>query len=137
MQQKVLSFDDPVRQEIWNTIRALNDAWTCGNPDDLKNYFHSRMVAFTASDCFYRKGQHSCLNGWKGFAQMAEIHSWVENDPIIEVYGESAVVAYYYDMSCTINGMPYQFTGRDMFFLVRESGLWLVAGDHFSSYPDV
>lgn len=36
----IIRFDDPVQQEIWATIRALNDAWTKGNPDDLANYFH-------------------------------------------------------------------------------------------------
>ena len=28
----LIRFDDPVQQEIWATIRALNDAWTKGNP---------------------------------------------------------------------------------------------------------
>ena len=45
-----VNFDDPAKQEVWNALRALNDAWTKGNPNDLKNYFHKDMVAITATD---------------------------------------------------------------------------------------
>jgi len=33
------NFDDPVKREIWATLRALNDAWTQGNPDNLAYYY--------------------------------------------------------------------------------------------------
>jgi len=46
----IIRFDDPVQQEIWAAIRALNDAWTKGNPDDLANYFHRNMLAITSTD---------------------------------------------------------------------------------------
>jgi len=52
----IIRFDDPVQQDIWATIRALNDAWTKGNPDDLANYFHRNMVAITATDRLRREG---------------------------------------------------------------------------------
>lgn len=35
-----INFNDSVKQEIWATVRAMNDAWTKGNPDDLAKYFH-------------------------------------------------------------------------------------------------
>jgi len=28
----IIRFDDPVQQEVWAIIRALNDAWTKGKP---------------------------------------------------------------------------------------------------------
>lgn len=49
-------FDDPVKQEIWLTLPALNDALTRGNPDDLAQYFHRDMLAITATDRRRREG---------------------------------------------------------------------------------
>ncbi|MBS1209199.1 MAG: hypothetical protein H6R19_1597 [Proteobacteria bacterium] len=130
-----IQFDNPVQQEIWATIRALNDAWTVGNPDDLRHYFHADMVAITPTDRLRREGAAACIAGWKGFASAATIHAWQEREPLIRVFGEAAVVSYYYDMSCDMGGRTIALSGRDMFFLIREQNRWWVVADQFSSTP--
>lgn len=128
-------FDTPIQQDIWRTVRAMNDAWTQGNPDDLVNFFHPNMVAITATDRLRRLGQAECLAGWKGFAQAATIHHWTESEPMIQVYGESAVVSYYFDMAFTMGGQRIEMGGRDLFFFVREQGRWWAVADQYSAYP--
>jgi len=128
-------FDTPTQQDIWRTVRAMNDAWTKGNPDDLVNFFHPHMVAITATDRLRRLGQAECLAGWKGFAQAATIHHWKETEPLIQVYGESAVVSYYFDMAFTMGGQRIEMGGRDLFFFVREQGRWWAVADQYSAYP--
>jgi hypothetical protein len=128
-------FDDPVKQEIWATVRALNDAWTKGNPDDLAGYFHRDMVAITATDRNRLDGGAACVAGWKRFADAARIHHWEEIDPVIHVYGDSAVVAYHFDMSFDMGGRSIKSAGRDMLFFVKEGGKWWAVADQFSSYP--
>jgi hypothetical protein len=44
-----LFFENPVQQAIWSTIRAMNNAWSCSNPDDLAQTLYSQMVAITES----------------------------------------------------------------------------------------
>lgn len=97
-------FNDPVQQEVWATLRALNHAWTKGNPDELTRYFHRNMVAITATERKRVNGDAACVAGWKGFATSARIHHWREVDPIIHVYGDLAVVAYDFDMSFEMHG---------------------------------
>lgn len=129
------TFTDPVEQEIWTTIRALNDAWTQGHPDDLADYFHPRMVAVTPVDRLRREGAEACLAGWKGFADAARIHRWQEFDPLIRIFGDAAVVAYYYEIDFEMGGRHIEQAGRDLFFLIRESERWWVVADQFSTYP--
>lgn len=130
-----IHFDDPTQQEIWATLRALNDAWTKGNPDDLAGFFHRDMVAITPTDRNRLDGGAACIAGWKGFAEAAHIHRWEEVDPVIHVYGDSAVVAYDFDMSFDRGGQTIDMGGRDMFFFVREAGRWWAVADQFSPYP--
>lgn len=130
-----IAFDDPIKQEIWLTVRSLNDVWTKGNPDDLVNYFHRDMIAITATDRYRREGRAMCLEGWKGFAQAATIHRWEEINPVIHVYGDSAVVAYNFDMSFDMGGHRIDLGGRDMFFFVKENGQWWAVADQYSAYP--
>lgn len=129
------AFTDPVHQEIWRIVRVMNDAWTKGNPDDLVQYFHDGMVAITPTGRNRLEGRAACIADWKGFAESAEIHHWHEIDPVIRVYGDAAVVAYYFDMSFDMNGQTINMGGRDMLFFVKEDGLWQAVADQFSGYP--
>ena len=130
-----IHFDDPVKQEIWATVRALNDAWTKGNPDDLAEFFHQDMVAITPTDRLRLEGRAACVAGWKRFASAARIHRWEEREPVIHVYGNSALVAYYFEISFDMGGQTFDTNGRDMFFFVRENGGWWAVADQFSPYP--
>jgi len=135
MTQRISQSSEPddVQQEVWDTIRAVNEAWTRGDPDQLRAFFHPRMVAITPSDRLRREGVEACLAGWKAFVEATRIHSWRERDPLVQVYGDAAVVTYYYDIDFEMNGERRQEGGRDMFFLVREDGRWWVVADQFSS----
>jgi hypothetical protein len=128
-------FSDPVQQEIWATLRALNDAWTRGNPGDLIKYFHPNMLAITPVDRLRRDGAAACIAGWKSFAEATRIHRWQEYDPLVRVYGDAAVVTYYYEIDFDMGDQRVEQKGRDLFFFIRESGRWQVVADQFSPYP--
>lgn len=127
--------DDPAKQEIWATVRAMNDVWTKGNPDDLSKYFHRNMIAITATDRNRLENGAACIAGWKGFADATRIHHWQEIDPVIHVYGNAAVVAYYFDMSFDMGNQTIKMGGRDVFFFVKEDDRWWAVADQFSPYP--
>lgn len=129
-------FNDPIKDEIWTTVVAMNEAWTKGNPDDLMHYFHRDMVAITASDQMRREGGADCIAGWKGFASEARIHYWREINPLIQVYGNAAVVTYYFDMSFDMKGQTINMGGRDMFFFIKENSRWWAVADQYSAYPE-
>lgn len=130
-----MTFDDPDKQAVWETLRAINDAWTRGDPADLARWFHRDMVAITPTDRHRREGAAACIAGWSDFARAARIHHWREVDPLIHLYGDAAVVAYEYALSCDLNGRTMELSGRDMFFFVREGGRWWAVADQFSSFP--
>jgi hypothetical protein len=127
-----------VKQEVWETVRALNRLWTIENrADKLADYFHKDMVAITPTDRLRLEGGKACVAGWEGFTDAAMIHYWKEIDPKIELFGNGtfAVVTYYFDMSFDMNDLAITMGGRDMMSLVNEGGKWLVVADQFSPYP--
>ena len=125
---------DPQKAEVWKFVRALNDSWTKGKGERLPEYFHPRMVAITPVEKFRLKGAAQCIAGWQEFAQNTTIHSWRENDPDIELFGDTAVVTDYYVMDVTIGPNRLNLSGRDMMTLKQESGRWWLIADQFSSY---
>ena len=128
-------FDDPSAQAVWQTLRALNDTWTKGNPQELADYFHERMVAITATDRERLLGRDACLASWAGFTRAAQIHHWKELEPRIQLYDNTAIVTYYFDMSFTMNNQKVMLGGRDMFVFVKEGNKWWAVADQFSPYP--
>lgn len=130
-----ICFDDSLHREIWQTVRAMNATWTKGDPSELVNYFHRDMVAVTATDRYRREGGAACIAGWKGFAEAAAIYHWEEIDPCIRVYGDAAVVTYYFEIAYAMNGRTIEMRGRNMFFLIRENGRWWAVADQYSPYP--
>jgi len=131
----MVSFDDPVKQEVWATVRAMNDTWSKGNPDDLAKFFHPDMVTLTPTDPNRLDGRAACIAQWKGFCNIAHIHSWEEHDPVIHVHGNAAVVVYYYLMFFDVGGSITSTDGRDMFFFVKEGERWQVVAHQFSRNP--
>lgn len=128
---------DSVKQEIWETVVALNRLWTVdGKPDELKNYFHEEMVAIVPTARNRVEGRDACVAGWKAFADSAKINYFNATDPDVRIFGGAfAVVTYYYDMSVDMGGGPVKLEGRDMFSLVKERDKWWVVADQFSPCP--
>lgn len=124
-----------IQKEVWETVRNMNDCWTKNKGIGLEEYFHRDMVAITPVDKFRRIGREACVEGWMEFVNSAEIFSCVETDPLIQVYGNTAVVTYYYEIECSFDSGRTTLKGRDMFVMVKEEGRWLAVADQFSSFP--
>jgi ketosteroid isomerase-like protein len=122
-------------REVWETLRNLNDAWTEADGRNLGDYFHKDMVAITPTDRYRREGRDECIAGWLGFLSVARVHYLEELDPEIHVYGNTAVVTYYFDMEFETGGQTVKMGGRDMFVFVKEDGKWWAVADHYSPYP--
>ena len=75
------------------------------------------------------------MQGWAGFLSMAKVRRWEEIDPKIQIYGNSAVVTYYFDMAFEVSGQTVEMGGRDMFVFVKVDGKWWAVADQFSAYP--
>jgi ketosteroid isomerase-like protein len=116
-------------------VREMNDAWTRDNGERLSEYFHPRMVAITPVDALRCKGAAECISGWRSFSENSRIHAWREDDIDIEVFGDTAIVTYYYVMDVTLASKRQSLRGRDMLVLRKEQNRWWLIADQFSPYP--
>jgi ketosteroid isomerase-like protein len=130
-----MPFADPGALEVWATVRAMNDAWTRDDGSTLVAFFHPRMVAIAPGVRRPYVGREACVAAWMAFAASTEIRGWREIDPRIELFGDTAVVTYDYEMSAERGGHPVVLRGRDMLTLRREDGRWWLIADQFSPLP--
>ena len=126
---------DGIREQVWNTLIELNDCWTKGDGSELVRYFHPRMVAIVPASRERLTGRDACVAGWVAFAKSATIHSWKAIDPKIELFDNTAVVTYYFDIHFEMNGQAIKMSGRDMFTFVKEDDRWWAVADQYSPNP--
>jgi Domain of unknown function (DUF4440) len=124
-----------IENDILAFIKKMNECWTKGNPQDLENYFHQSMVAITPTDKKRLDGKTACVTGWSKFAKNAKINLWKEYDHKIQIYGNTAVVTYYFDINFEMGNQKINMSGRDMITLVNENGKWWAVADQFSPFP--
>ena len=130
-----MNSEDPVKNEVWQTVLKLNDCWSEGHPEDLPNYFHRDMIAITPASRERTGGGQACVASWTAFARAAKTNYFRESEPWIEVRGDMAAAAYHYEMEFEMEGKNVRLSGRDLMVLVREGGRWQLIADHFSPDP--
>lgn len=112
------------REEVEGFIREINGAWVGGRPGDLKGYFHEDMVIFAPGFEMKGEGREACLKSYEDFVSQATVDEFKETDMVIDLWGNTAVATYRFEVSYKINGQKYRDFGRDLFVLIREDGRW-------------
>jgi ketosteroid isomerase-like protein len=126
------------KNEVVGMIRAMNRCWTAGwHEDAFREYIHRDAVAIVPSLPGRLEGRDAYVSGWRGFCETAVVREWHETGHDVRFYagGQCAVVTYLFSIAFSTGGQDFVSQGRDMFFLVREDGRWLVAADQFSPEP--
>ena len=119
-------------------IRSMNRCWTEGwHEEEFRRYIHADAVAIAPMTPGRLMGRDAYVAGWREFAEAATVHSWEESGHAVRLYagGACAVVTYLFTIDFSMGGIRQTMRGRDMFFLVKEGGSWLVAADQFSPEP--
>jgi len=113
-----------VREEIQQLLKNINAAWVKGRSEDLEEYFHEDMVIFDLG--FGRRGigKKACVESYKDFTSHATIHEFKESDPAIDIWGDTAVAIYKFEIDYETNGEDHRDFGQDLFVFIRERGKW-------------
>ena len=117
-------FKTKVQQEIWQLIQDLNDTWVKGRPEDLLDLFHEDMVIISPDFQELGRGKEVCMQSYKDFSTKADIKDLKIMNPRIDVYENTAITSYSFEITYEMKDKIFHDTGRDMFVFVREGGKW-------------
>ena len=70
-------------------------------------------------------GRAAFLAGFQDFVEQAVLQEYREDEPLLDVVGEVAVVSYRYEMLYTRSGERWRATGRDMWVFARRDEGWI------------
>jgi uncharacterized protein (TIGR02246 family) len=110
--------------EVWRVVQRLNDAWTKGGPEEIASFFHEEIVMVHPDFTQRTEGKAACVASYEDFRKQATILDFKISNPGIDVFGDTAIATYSYDIAYEMGGERFDDTGRDVFIFVRENAQW-------------
>ena len=114
-------------QQIIELVHRMNDAWVSGNPEALATIFREDIVMVHPDFVQRTRGRDACVASYADFCTHAAIHNFKVTDLAVDVFGDTAVATYYYDIAYEMGGERFEDKGRDIFVFERSTGVWQAA----------
>jgi ketosteroid isomerase-like protein len=116
-----------ISKKLEALVREINRLWVGGNAEKLAEYFHQDMIIVNPELKRMGKGREDCVKGYIDFSSQAETTSYEESDFEIEVWGDTAMINYRFDITYDMDGQKYNDTGRDLFIFSKDDKIdrWL------------
>ena len=110
--------------EIWQLVQRMNDAWAKDSPEDLASFFREDIVMVHPDFTQRTEGRDACVASYEDFCRQAEIRDFRISNPGIDVFADTAIATYSYEITYEMGGEVFNDTGRDIFIFVREDDRW-------------
>ncbi|MGH9428444.1 MAG: nuclear transport factor 2 family protein [Terriglobia bacterium] len=109
--------------EVWQLVQRMNDAWAKGS-GDLALFFREDIVMVNPGFTQRTEGRDACVASYEDFCKQAVILDFKMSNPGIDVFGNTAIATYSYEIAYEMGGERFNDTGRDIFVFVRENDRW-------------
>jgi ketosteroid isomerase-like protein len=113
-------------KKLEDLVREINRLWVGGNAEKLGEYFHEDMIIVNPELKKMGQGREDCVKGYIDFAAQAKTTSYEESNFEINVWGNTAMANYGFEISYEMGGQKYNDIGRDVFIfsLDDKEGKW-------------
>jgi hypothetical protein len=110
------------QEEIQVLISKVNQAWLGGRIGELHEYFHNDIVIRGPDFTKLAKGREACVKSYEDFIQKSLVRNFKASEPEVDMWDNSAVATYSWEISYETQGQAYQEFGRDLFTFTRSGG---------------
>jgi ketosteroid isomerase-like protein len=126
--------DESKSEDAATAMRRINRAWIDGRIEDLTPLVHSEIVMVFPGFSGRIQGREGFLAGFREFRENATILEFREHDHQVDVAGDTAVVAFRYDMFYERSERRCRSTGRDLWVFQKHGTAWIAV---WRTMPDM
>lgn len=110
--------------EVHEFINQMNDVWVKGHPEELASFFSEDIVMVHPDFAQRAVGREACVASYADFCSQADIQGFKVGEPSIDVFGDTAIASYSYEIAYEMGGERFNDRGRDLFVFLRSAGRW-------------
>jgi hypothetical protein len=115
---------DGDKHEIHQTLKAINDAWRNGRPEDMRAHLHPDIVMKMPGFSGEASGREAFIGGFREFAAKARVLAYSESDEQIDVVGRCAIITFKYEMIYETATSKNESSGRDFWVFEKRGKRW-------------
>ncbi len=115
--------EQPTPEQV---VRSLNAAWVEGRCADMRPLLDDSAVVAQPGFTDRSTGPDEIVAGFEDFVENANIIGYDETDFATDIFGDTAIVTYHFDIGYEMDGELSRDTGHDLFVLKRDAGEWKV-----------
>ena len=110
--------------KIRTLLTALNEGWLAGDLEAVAALFHENVVIVSPGFRARVAGREACLDSYRQFLVAAKVRASSFSEPIVDVWGATALASYEYDLTYEMGSELHDDRGRDVWVLAREGESW-------------
>jgi ketosteroid isomerase-like protein len=118
--------NDDLKNEIRQTVEAVNEASRKGDIEALKSLCHKDVVIVPPGFVQRAEGRDTYLKSVADFCDTGTVLEYKTLSMKIDVFGDVAIVYYRYNTKWEMEGETYSEEGNDVMVLGRYEGKWLL-----------
>jgi uncharacterized protein (TIGR02246 family) len=112
------------QETIARLLSAINEAWRAGHAEDLAQVFADEMVLEKPGFTGRIEGREACAKSYGHFMDNATVMHFEAAEPTVDVWGDTAVASYSFEIEYKAGGPVHRESGRDVFVFTRHEGRW-------------
>jgi len=116
-----MSAEDEVRE----AMHEIQAAWRENRPRDMIPHLHADVTMALPGFTAVIKGRHILATSFIEFGKSARVLQYSEGDLEVHVVGETAVVAFEFQMTYERGDYRGHSSGRDFWIFARDDDRWL------------
>jgi len=123
-------------QAIEILLKNINNAWTQGNPKELGKYFHHSMIIEGPELRGRKVGLDQCVQHHEEVLRHIKIISYKESDYRINVWSDTAVANFQFEVQLETEGKIRKELGRELYTFSRDVNNWKAVWNFIVPYVD-
>jgi len=105
-------------------MQRINRAWLDGDVEALGGMVDTDIIMVFPGFSGRTEGREQFLAGFKDFCENARVHEFQDHDYETDVFGDTAIVTFPYEMIYERSGERYRARGRDLWVFRDQDGRW-------------
>ena len=110
------------RPAVLAFLGRMSAAWQARRYEELAACFDERMVIAAPGFQARVEGREACVESYREFQSRVTITEYREDVPTVDVWGDTAVATYGWEMAWDAGGTHNRESGFDVFVLRRDGG---------------
>jgi uncharacterized protein (TIGR02246 family) len=121
-----MASDPAATAAIRRVVAGISTAWRSKRIAELHDLFADDVVLIAPGARARLQGRAAVVETYREFAESTANHDYSESDLAVDVFGDTAIATYRFEIAWTRDNARYRETGTDVLVLAHRDGAWRV-----------